>query len=173
MEYVPNNPTTEKQLKIRLAGFASPFIIDNTIKRINSFSNWEDFNKDHPLGTIIDPYIIQDIVEQYYKNKVPPPAPTPPRGRTRAEVEGLTFVERVRRPNGATRYSGDTSAYDNFYIYRDKAGAEVESKVDLHTPSEYNSYPLEHTSHGGKRKSRRVRKSKKSRKNCRKSKRRR
>ena len=155
-------PQTIDEVRSILTSYGPPAMVDSTIARIEAKpKNWADFVKDYPYETLLNAQAIRSIVEKYYYNLLnPPPPPPPPPPPTPAQERGLKYKGQRRRPiEGYDRRGGIEPA--KVYIYTDKAGNEVESEVDLHSPRPY----------GGKRKSRRSRKGKKSRKNRRKSKR--
>jgi hypothetical protein len=152
-------------LEQKLIGYGTPKMVEETIKRIKAYKNWEDFKKDYPYGQLINANSIKHIVEEYYNNHdapTSPPATLIPgiiernlieRAKNPPAIDGLTYVRTERRPTGSYSEFHGANALETWYIYTNETGQEEAIK----------------TRYGGKRKSRRNRKSKKSRKNLRKS----
>jgi len=156
----------------KLKGYGTRTKVENTIARIEANTNWSDFIKDYDYAQFINPYSIEDIVENYYNNHpatMSYPATTsysattsyplpPPPPRSSPTTNGLTFIKTERLHTGNYSQFQDEKALETWYFYEDKNGNIIKTKTKQH---------------GGKRKSHRNRKSKKSRKNFRKSNRRR
>ena len=138
-------------LSNRLKGMGTTEQIKNTVDRINENTNWTDYMRNHPFnGTLINPYSIKDIVEDYYNNKIVPIEKRLPSESLRvpsAPENDYEFIKKEKKEGPYCHYH-EGCALETWYIYKDKkTGEEIKSKTQLH---------------GGKRKSSRNQKNKKS-----------
>ena len=152
--------------------------IKNTVDRIMKHTNWDDYIRNHPFdGTLINPYSIKKIVEDYYINnprvpierRLPPESlrvpsahknddydieqKTPKNNDDDENVYDYELIEKTREPTGPYDPFQETKRFETWYTYRViETGEIIKTKEKLHKEK----------LHGGKRKSRRNQKSKKS-----------